>query len=383
MNQTASSNIFGIPRDLVTLAVCVLIWGLGEGLFIFFYPLALQRWDADPVQISVILSLLGVVMAVVQAPAGYLSDRFGTRPLIRAAMILGVAAAVLMAAAQSLPVFIAGLVAYTLTSFITAPINSYITSVRGHWSVQRGVTFVSGAFQTGAILGPILGGWIGQTAGLSVVFRYSAGFFLVATLIIFFIRRPPAPEPQENDTPAASPLANPRFIGLLVMLFFTIIALSMPQQLTAMYLQDVHQLSLQQIGMTGTLAGIGTAGIMFALGNLRASTGMIVGQALVGLFALFLWRGQGPAAFYAGYLFVGGYRLYRSMALAAARPLVNAGDVGLAYGLLETGNALAVILAPLAAGFLYNQNPHAVYVACLAALAVTIPLHALLARRLQ
>ena len=60
------------------------------------------------------------------------------------------------------------------------------------------------------------------------------------------------------------------------------------------------------------------------------------------------------------------------MALAYARPLVKAGDVGLAYGLVETGNALAVIIAPLAAGFLYNFKPEAVYIASLAALAVTI-----------
>jgi hypothetical protein len=41
----------------------------------------------------------------------------------------------------------------------------------------------------------------------------------------------------------------------------------------------------------------------------------------------------------------------------------------LAYGLVETGNALAVIVAPLAAGFLYNYRPEAVYIASLGALA--------------
>ena len=81
--------------------------------------------------------------------------------------------------------------------------------------------------------------------------------------------------------------------------------------------------------------------------------------------------------FYSGYLFVGGYRLYRSMALAFARPLVKTGDVGLAYGLVETGNALAVILAPLAAGFLYNYEPEAVYTVSLIALTITITLSAL------
>ena len=378
MKKSSIRLPFGMPPELAVLAVSMWFWGLGEGLFIYFYPLSLQRWGSDPVQIGAVLSMLGVTMAMVQVPAGYLSDRFGSRPLIRAASILGVAAAGLMATAQTMPIFILGLAAYSLTSFISAPINSYVTSMRGSWSVQRAVTFIAGSFQLGEMIGPALGGRIGQTAGLSTVFRYSAGLFIVSTLIVFFIPRPVVEEAQESAVPMVSPLANPRFLGLVAIIFVTIIALSTPQQLTAMYLQDVHHLSLQQIGTTGTLAGVGTAVIMFALGSFRAPTGMVAGQLLIGLFSFFMWRGQSAAIFYTGYLFVGGYRLYRSMALAAARPLVKARDVGLAYGLIETGNALAVILAPLAAGFLYNSQPVSVYIVSLAVLAITIPLTVLL-----
>ena len=379
MNKTEAQSPFGIPRDLAVLAVSMFIWGLGEGLFIYFFPLALQRWDMNTVQIGAVLSMIGVTMAVVQVPAGYLSDRFGSRRLMRAALILGVTAAMIMAAAQTLSIFMVGLIAYGATSFISAPINSYITSMRSSWSVQRAVTFVAGSMQLGAIVGPILGGWIGQTTGLSTIYRYSAGLFLVSTLVIFFARQPVVQEAQDTAVPIVNPLANPRFMGLLVIIFFTIFALSMPQQLTSIYLQEVHQLSLQQIGMTGTLAVIGTAVIMFTLGSLRPSSGMLAGQLLVGIFSLLMWRGQNVIAFYSGSLFTGGYRLYRSMALAFARPLVKAGDVGLAYGLVETGNALAIILAPLAAGFLYNYNPEAVYTVSLAVLAITIPLNVLLA----
>jgi hypothetical protein len=55
--------------------------------------------------------------------------------------------------------------------------------------------------------------------------------------------------------------------------------------------------------------------------------------------------------------------------------LVKVGDTGLAYGLVETGNALAVVVAPLAAGFLYKYRPEAVYIASLGALAITVGLN--------
>jgi MFS family permease len=373
MNRTDTRLPFGMPRDVGILVVTMFIWGLGEGLFIFFYPLLLQRWQMDAVQIGAVLSLLGIMMAVVQAPAGYLSDRFGTLPLIRASLILGVIAAGMMAAANSLPFFVAGMIVYSITSFIVAPRNSYITQVRGSWSAQRGISFVSGSFLVGGIVGPVLGGRIAQTAGLAMVFRYSAGLFLIATVIAFFARRPVVQrEEQESGTPQVNPLANHRFIGLLVIIFLTIIALSTPQQLTSVYLQDVHHLSLQQIGLTGTFAGIGGAVILFALGNASALAGMVASQALLGLFCLFMWRGQNAAVFYIGYLFVGGSQLYRSMAAATVRTLVRTRDLGLAYGLVETGNALAVILAPLLAGFLYHSQPESVYTTSLIALVIMI-----------
>jgi MFS family permease len=378
MHRIDTKMPLGIHRDLAIVAISAFIWGLGEGLFIFFLPLALQRWNSDAVQIGAVLSMIGVTMAVVQVPAGYFSDRIGTRPLIFASLLLGIASAMVMAAARSLPFFVAGLLAYGCTSFISAPMNSYVTSLRGSWTVQRAVTFRAAAFQVGAIVGPILGGWIANTAGLAIVFRYAAGLFLASTLVMFLAKRPLALEHQEPLVHRVSPIANPRFLGLLAVVFFTIIALSVPQQLTALYLQNVHHLSIQQIGTMGTIASMGTAIIMLALGNLRVSTGMLIGQLLLAGFALLMWRGQSVMAYSVGYFFVGGFQLYRSMALAFSRSLVKVGDTGLAYGLVETGNALAVVVAPLAAGFLYKYRPEAVYIASLGALVITIGLNRLL-----
>ena len=379
MHKPARRVPFGLPPDLAVLAASIFLWGLGEGLFNYFYPLSLQYWKLDPVQIGLVLGLLGGIMAVVQLPAGWLSDRFGPRPLIRAACILGVLCALVMGFARSMPVFLAGLMAYSLTSFIQAPLSSYISSMRGSWSVQRALTFITASMMVGGIAGPTLGGWIAGTAGLPTLFRCSAGLFLVSTVVIFFAK---APVRQGQPEPSAhgrlSPLANPRFIALLGVVFFTIFALNLPTQLASLYLQNVHHLTFQQIGLTGTIGGLGTAVVMFALGGLGTSTGMLVGQLLIGAFSLLLWRGQNAAVFFAGYLFVGGTRLYRSMTLAFARPLVKASEIGFAYGLVETVNALAIILAPLAAGFLYNYRPEAGFIAGLGALALTIGLNLLL-----
>ena len=124
------------------------------------------------------------------------------------------------------------------------------------------------------------------------------------------------------------------------------------------------------IGIIGAAGSLGNALIMLAAGHLNATAGFLIGQAFVGLFALFLWRSETPLLLTVGYFFIGGYRLCRSMALAYARSIVKVSEVGLAFGLVEFANAMASIVAPLVAGFLYDNDPQQVYTASLASIGV-------------
>jgi MFS family permease len=266
-------------------------------------------------------------------------------------------------------------------------LNSYITDMRGGWTVQRAVTFVTAAMYLGTAAGPLFGGWVGTNMGLSSVFRISAVIFLISTGMILFARKPfSAHDPLRSQTPAAirtilpfaGPIRDPRFVRLMVLLFFSAFALYLPQPLTPVYLGTEHKLTLQQIGLTGTMASIGNTLIMLVLGGLKAPTGMVIGQGLGAVFCVFLLLGQNTAAFAVGYLFVGGQRLFRSMALASAAALAPRGETGLAFGMLETVSALVVIAAPAAAGFLYNYHPQAVYTASLAGIGIMIVLNMLL-----
>jgi MFS family permease len=354
------------------MAIALFTWGVGEGMFLYFQPLYLQNWGANPVEIGAILSLMGIAMTVAQAPAGYLSDRVGSRPVMWASWVLGTLATGIMALAGTLTTFVAGLLIYGLTSFVVAPMNSYITSVRGRWSVQRALTVVAALFHLGAVAGPILGGIIGESIGLQNVYRISAGIFLLSTLIVFMARRAPVEEPDEIHTQTPNLAANPRFLGLLGLIFLTMFALYLPQPLTPNYLQNQHGFSLRTIGELGAMGSLGNALIMLGLGHLNAPAGMLVGQALVGLFAFSMWQSHSLPLFFGGYFFIGGYRLCRTMALAFARALVKPNEVGFAYGLVETGNAISAIAAPLVAGLLYNRDPRSIYIASLVAIGMML-----------
>jgi MFS family permease len=92
----------------------------------------------------------------------------------------------------------------------------------------------------------------------------------------------------------------------------------------------------------------------------------------VGIYSGLLWQMKGYGWLAASYFLLGGYRAVRSLFMAQIRPLVHESQMGLAYGLSETILGLPLILAPIAAGFLYEQDKSSVYPIALAAILVII-----------
>jgi hypothetical protein len=113
--------------------------------------------------------------------------------------------------------------------------------------------------------------------------------------------------------------------------------------------------------LLGAVGSFGNAFATLVLGNIAPFWGLLVGQIWVALFAAFFLWGNSPLWFGMGYFFFGGYRLYRSMTLAYARPMARHDETGLLFGALETASSAAVIVAPVIAGLLYSQDPYLIY----------------------
>ncbi len=349
-----------MTSDLLLIGLSLLTWGLGEGAFFYFQPIYLQQLGADPVQIGFILGVAGIAMTVAHIPAGYLADRIGRRPLLVVAWCMGVLSASLMALATSLPVFVAGLLLYGITAFVVSPLNSYVTAARGKFNVGRAITLTSAMYNTGAVAGPLLGGFIGAQYGLRYIYFFAAGVFVVSTIIILFIH----PQPREHHDPENPPvnlLANQRYLGFMVIAFISMFATYLPQPLTPNFLQNQRVISIAQIGQIGAIGSFGNVVLNLTLGQLDARLGFLLGQAAVALFTLFIWRGTGFLWYAAGYFLLGGFRVSRVLVTAQVRGLVHGAQMGLAYGMTETINALPAILAPPIAGLIYNQNPEIIY----------------------
>lgn len=349
-----------MTRDLKIVSAAMLAWGIGEGMFFIFQPLYIQQLGADPIMIGVILGINGLVMSVSQIPAGYLADKIGRRPLMWFSWICGLVAAWVMGLAPSLGFYVVGLLLYGLTSSVMAPLNTYVQGARGKWSVGRAVSFVSATYNVGGILGPIMGGIVAETINLRAVYYAAGVLFAVSTVIILFIKKQPIEDMTviEGDV---NLLRNRQFLSILAVISVVMLAVTLPQPLTANFLQNQRGLSLGRIGQLGSLGALGSVLMMLIFGNLSAGRAMIIGQVGIMLFSLLIWRGSTYPWYGLGYLFLGGYRLCRAMTVALVRPVVREREVGLAFGMVESLNALAFMIAPVLAGFLYDWRPVSVF----------------------
>jgi MFS family permease len=369
-----------VNPSLVLIMLSLFTWGIGEGMFILFVPLYLQQLGAQPLTIGSILGAFGLAMMLVHIPAGHLADRFGRRPLLVAAWMIGALSAWTMALAPALGSFVIGYLLYGLTAFVSAPLFSYVTAARGRLTTERAMTLTSALFNLGAVLGPVTGGWIGDRFGLRATFLAAACVFLASVAIVVFLK----PQPREAHDEASGRenlFRNARFLAFVGLLASGTLVMFLPQPLTPNYLQNERGISLGLMGWIGSAGSVGNVVFNLVLGRLDARLGYLLGQALVGVFSLLLWKGTGFGWYALGYFVLGGFRVARVLGFAQVRWLVHPARMGLAYGITESANALAMLLAPLLAGVLYSRSPASVYPVSLGLLVLVTVLYFLFSPR--
>ena len=359
---------------LWVLGASLFIWGTGEGMFMLFSPLYLQKLGADPLKIGGILGGFGLAMMVAHIPAGWLADRIGARPLMRWSWSTGLVATLVMAVSAGLTGFVVGLLLYGITAAVSAPLSAYVTAIRGKYSVARALTLVSAVFNAGYVIGPKLGGWLADLFGLHMVYRFSAGLFVLSTLLVWTLPdRRETPSGAERVQPPQHLFRNWRYLGFLGLVFVVMLGMMLPQPLSPNFLYDVHHLTYSDVGTLGMVGGLGNVLISLFLGGWShwLAAYVCAEAAMIG-FSLALWRGQSLSIFALGYFLLGGYRTARSLTTAKIRELVDVRQVALAYAVAETVSGGAVVLAPVIAGVLYERLPTLMYQAALGVLVLAV-----------
>ena len=353
-----------IGRDTRWVMWSYMLWGIGEGLWLFIQPLYVKSLGATPAQTGFVIGMWGLARLLFILPAGILADRLGARRLMLPGWYLGLAGVLIIALAPDWRWAAPGFLVYGISSTAIPVTNLYLTQSIRHdptrnplLPIQASLTLLWAAYSLGLVVSPSIGGLIGDLASLRAVFLFSVFWFLLSVWAVTRTADYPAPDRPAQGYDYRGLLRRPPVIAALSVLTFGFVAVLTGQTLSAQFLEEARGFSRSAIGAFGSLNALGTAVFSMALARLPAWRGFFASLLLVLIsFVLLLAGGAWPVVV-AAYFLLGAYYTTRPFAVSVISHYVQEHQRGMAYALVDTLAGLATVLGTNLAGTIYAQDP--------------------------
>ena len=313
-------------NSIVFIFITVLVDAIGFGIILPVMPELIMKLTGEGLsQASIYGGWLWFAYAVMQffcAPVlGNLSDRFGRRPVILFSLLTFGIDYLIMGFAPTLFWLFVGRSIAGMAGASFTPAYAYLADVSPLEKRAQNFGLIGAAFGTGFILGPAIGGLLGEM-GTRAPFCAAAGLALINFLFGLFVL--PESLPQQSRRPfvlgRANPLGTllqirkyPSVIGLLQVLFLWQLAHQVFPSTWAYYTMLKFDWSERAVGISlafvGTIMAFSTAGmtrlLVPRLGEQRAALcGLLSGSAAFFGYA-FASQGWMMYAFLVAWLFAG------------------------------------------------------------------------------
>ncbi len=227
----------GKQAALIFIFATVLIDIIGIGLIIPVLPTLLEEVSGlSTSESSFIGGSLIATYAIIQfffSPVlGGLSDKYGRRPLLLLALLgLGIDYLIIVFAPTLFWFFVARVIAGICGSSVTVA-NAYIADISTPENKAKNFGMIGAAFGLGFVVGPVLGGFLGEI-GTRIPFMIAAALAFLNMIYGFFVI--PESLKMEDRREFAWKRANPfgtlkqifgykKIVGLLVSMFFIYVA---------------------------------------------------------------------------------------------------------------------------------------------------------------
>ncbi len=377
-----------IGRDTRWVMISYMLWGIGEGLWMFIQPLYVKSLGATPSQTGFVIGMWGLARLLFILPAGILADRIGSRRMLLPGWYLGLTGVLIIALAPDWRWAAPGFLVYGMSAIAIPVTNLYLAQAARHdptrrpdLPIQTSLTLLWAAYSAGLVITPTIGGWIGDHAGLRAVYLFSIVWFSFSTLAIRRTAIYPVPVRPQHGYDYRRVLTTPPVIVAFSLLTLGFVAVLTGQTLSSQFLEEVRHFSRTTIGAFGSISALGTTVFSIVLGRLAAWRGFYATLLLVMLaFALLLISGAAPVVVVATFM-LGAYYTTRPLAVSVISGMVAEHQRGMAYALVDMLAGLATVIGTNLAGTLYGSNAEWPFMTGIAGIAGVMGLGVLLVVR--
>lgn len=257
---------------LIVFLVAMIFANIGGNMYGPLMPLYLEDLKASVPQIGLFFTLSQIVPLILQILGGWVSDSLGRLRAIAIGSVVGIFVFIPLILARTWQWLLLGEALGAITRSLVGP--SFDAFIAEHSTEQNrakvfGVT--QAIFMIVSVVGPPLGGWLADSYGFKVMLMVAAVFYILATIIRVGMAR----EAAKGD--ANSPKKTLSFAslksnmttmfgmvfagGLITWILLTdgvrdtSFALSM--NLLPVFMKDFGRLTIQQIGWTNSVFGMG------------------------------------------------------------------------------------------------------------------------------
>ncbi len=234
---------------LIALLVTAFFVALGFGLIVPIIPTFARELDATLDQAAAVVSAFALVRLASSAPAGWISDRLGSRRLIIAGLLIVAASSAAIVTADSYAdlLVLRGIGGVGSAAFVVG-LGQYLVLTIPSRERGRAQGLLQGAFLSGGASGPAVGGLLVDRFGLTSPFFIYALTLGVAAVIAYRyiadVRADSSPTPESDRGLLAGVLSDQTFwIAMLMAL-----ALSWATQGIRAFAVSVY--GIENLGMT-------------------------------------------------------------------------------------------------------------------------------------
>jgi len=186
---------------LASILSIVFIDLVGFGMIIPILPLYAQRFQATEWQIGLLLASYSFMQFLASPVLGWLSDRYGRKPVLLCSLIGSAVGYMLMANAVSLATLFAARILAGISGASVGTASAYIADITPPENRSKRIGLIGAAFGVGFVLGPAIGGILSH-------FSVAAPFWFAAILSILnaIIMWIALPEPERHAVRQQGPV---------------------------------------------------------------------------------------------------------------------------------------------------------------------------------